>query len=299
MRRRRRRRRKRRRRRGIFFTSSERSSVISATFLFRRRQITAHCYMPPSSAAPLSETSPRNPAGPGPLAVHWRDATDGRLSTAGCSLSLSDELQAKDTELTWKGKKADTLILEDLICYLLLVKLFQSTWWNGNQCSGTVGVNRSGPLCNHMFWTPLDVSMKHGALGCPRSPHLFLEKLCLCQGGGRREPTAVCSEQGRRGGDVEVQPTVRKLDLLYHRISERRALHTPALSWLIRVISMSDGSFSTSRGGGGGGANKPQRTTATPGRTVPGCCFLYRLCSYGHLPLPSPPPCPVSAPHCY
>ena len=51
------------------------SSVIAVTVLFKRRQITAHCWMPPSSTAPLSEISPiprhlRDPACLRSLTVH-------------------------------------------------------------------------------------------------------------------------------------------------------------------------------------------------------------------------------------
>lgn len=40
-----------------FSSSAERSRIIAVTVLFKQRQITAHCYMIPSSAAPLSEIS--------------------------------------------------------------------------------------------------------------------------------------------------------------------------------------------------------------------------------------------------
>lgn len=102
---------------------------------------------------------------------------------------------------------------------------------------------------------------------------------------GRREPTAVCSERERRGSHdgaahcEQIWFTVGFARLQY-------TLHTPALSWLIRIISMSDGSLQ-----GLQTANKPQRVTATPWKMLT-CFCLYT----GSVHLPSfSPHCPVSA----
>lgn len=64
---------------------------------------------------------------------------------------------------------------------------------------------------NHMFWTPLDVSMKRCVSGFPRSPICCSGKQCMCQGGGSPLQCVVSRKGVVR---MKVQPTVNKHDLL-------------------------------------------------------------------------------------
>lgn len=73
------------------------SSVIAVTVLFKKRQITAHCFMLPSSTAPLLEISSilhhfRKPACLCALTANWRRGPDGGLSAAACFLKLSSNI---------------------------------------------------------------------------------------------------------------------------------------------------------------------------------------------------------------